>query len=72
MAKAKTTAELTKELVDMTAEMQGQDIKIANLDVQVEAIWGLLFERMDGDGRVTKAKEAAGKEFVAFVENYEG
>ena len=59
MSKAKTTAELTKELVDMTADMVGQDIKIANLDAQVEAIWGLLRGRMDGDGRVTKAEAKA-------------
>ena len=72
MAKAKTTAELTKAHTDMTAEMVGQDIKIANLDVQIEVIWGLLFERMDGDGRVTKAKKAATEKLVAFVENYEG
>ena len=72
MVKAKTTAELTKELVDMTADRVSQDLKIAHLDKQIEAIWALLQERMDGDGRVTKARKAAGKEFVAFVENYEG
>ena len=41
MAKAKTTAELTAELTDLKA--------------QVKALWDLLLDRMDGDGRVTRA-----------------
>ncbi|KKM80762.1 hypothetical protein LCGC14_1336610 [marine sediment metagenome] len=49
MAKAKTTAELTKE--------------VESLKGQLAAIWELLRGRMDGDGRVTKA-EAAAKEAV--------
>ena len=38
---AKTTAQLTKE--------------VDALKLQLAAIWELLRERMDGDGRVTKA-----------------
>lgn len=41
MADTKTTKELTAEVEDLKA--------------QVKALWDLLRERMDGDGRVTRA-----------------
>ena len=48
MAKAKTCAELTKE-------NEAHSAQIASLTRQVRKIWALLQERMDGDGRVTRA-----------------
>ncbi len=54
MAKAKTTAELTKE--------------VESLKRQLAAIWELLRERMDGDGRVTKAEEAVKEAVCALVD----
>ena len=47
MAKAKTTAELTKE--------------VDALKAQIDALWEFLRVRMDGDGQVTRAMAKAAK-----------
>jgi len=47
MAKTKTTAELTAELESLKA--------------QIDKIWALLKQRMDGDGRVSRAMAEADK-----------
>ena len=49
---AKTTAQLTQEV-------EAQKAQIASLVRQVRQIWALLRDRMDGDGRVTKAMARA-------------